>query len=179
LENIDLNAARHWLLEQAARPETVAIGEAGLDKATKTPWVLQIAAFECCVEVSEMTHKPLIVHCVRAFEEILLFKKRRRPQQAWILHGFDKHPQTAQSLLDAGFYLSFGAALFKPNGHAEAALRITPARRFFLETDAAEQVPIEAVYEKAAALLGMRVEAVVQQTNENYRTAFGQNLNTF
>ena len=87
LGNTDLSAAHHWLREQTARPDTLAIGEAGLDKVTSTDWAIQLTAFQYCIEVSEANHKPLIIHCVRAFGEILDLKKRWQPTQPWIFHG--------------------------------------------------------------------------------------------
>lgn len=166
LGNIDLDAARAWLHEQAARPDTFAIGEAGLDKVTSTDWTAQLTAFQCCVEISETTGKPLVIHCVRAFGEILALKKRWKPAQSWIFHGFDKKSQVADTLLSAGCFISFGAALFRSNSHAAEALQHTPAERFFLETDASD-LSIEAVYERAAALRGTTLAALQAQVWEN------------
>lgn len=57
-------------------------------------------------------------------------------------------------LLRAGCYLSFGAALFRQKSQAAESLRATPPDRLFLETDDAS-ISIEAVYEQAAAILGI------------------------
>ncbi len=168
LDSIDLDAACAWLHDQAARPDTFAIGEAGLDKATSTDWATQFTAFQYCVEISEASGKPLIIHCVRAFGEILALKKRRKPTQPWIFHGFDKKSQVADTLLSAGCSISFGAALFRPNSHAAEALQHTTAERFFLETDASD-LSIEAVYERAAALRGISLDALQAQVWENAR----------
>ena len=168
LEKNDLEAARQWLHEQAAHPDTLAIGEAGLDKATDTEWAVQLAAFQCCVEISEAARKPLVIHCVRAFGEILDLKKRWHPTQSWVFHGFDKNPKVTEMLLAAGCYVSFGAALFRPNSQAAQALQVTPAERFFLETDASD-LSIEAVYERAAALRGISLAALQAQVWENAR----------
>lgn len=173
LENADLHEAEQWLFEQAACSETLAIGEAGLDKVTATPWDLQLVAFRLCIAVSEQTRKPLIIHCVRAFEEILAEKKRARPVQPWIFHGFAKSENTAQMLLRAACYLSFGAAILKENNPAAAALRTIPADRFFLETDD-EVIGIQEIYEAAGRLRGISPEALERQIEANFQSVFGQ-----
>lgn len=166
LKENDLPAAQIWLIEQAAGPDTVAIGEAGLDKVAYTDWPTQLTAFQYCIEASETFGKPLVIHCVRAYSEILALKKRHAPTQPWIFHGFDKNPKVAESLLVAGCWLSFGAALFRPNSHAARALQHTPAKRFFLETDAPE-LSIGVVYERAAQLRGMSLDTLQAQMMEN------------
>lgn len=171
LEKKNLGSAHQWLHEQAALPTTVAIGEAGLDKATETDRDTQLAAFQHCFETSEAFGKPLIIHCVRAYGEILDLKKRWRPAQPWVFHGFDKNPQVADSVLRAGCWLSFGAALFRPGSHAAQALQSVPAERFFLETDVSD-LSIEAVYERAAALRGISAGALQKQMWANVRAFF-------
>lgn len=178
LENMDFQAAEQWLREQAAHPETLAIGEAGLDKVTTTPWDLQLAAFRLCIAVSEQARRPLIIHCVRAFEEILAEKKRANPVQPWIFHGFTKHENTARMLLQAGCFLSFGAAILQENSPAATALRAIPAGRFFLETDD-QTIDIQEVYAAAARLRDLPPEVLQQQIWANFQVVFGQSSAIF
>ncbi len=172
LDHIDFQTAGQWLRGQAARPGTLAIGEAGLDKATETPWDLQRAAFQLCIAVSEQTHKPLIIHCVRAFEEILSEKNRANPAQPWVFHGFAKNENTAQMLLRAGCYCSFGAAILKENSPAAAALQNIPTDRFFLETDD-RQLDIQAIYRQAALLRNTPPDELQQQIWANFQRVLG------
>lgn len=167
-----VDAAR-WLETQAALPSTLAVGETGLDKRTTTPWPLQQEAFESAIRVAARVGKPLIIHCVKAYEEVLrtLAQLPAAHRPAAIFHGFDKHPQTAQMLLGAGYYLSFGAALFRDNSPAAEALRQTPAERFFLETDD-RQVPISDIYARAADILGLSEEIITEQVWENFHNVF-------
>ncbi len=166
LEEIDLDLTTGWLHEQAASSGTLAIGEAGLDKVCKTPWELQMLAFQHCVEISERFRKPLILHCVRAFSEIIALKKAWKPRQVWIFHGFDKPPSTAAMLLRSGCCLSFGAALFRENGGVLESFRTVPADRFFLETDASP-VSISAIYQRAAALRDLELGALERLLEDN------------
>lgn len=71
LRGVNLKVAEQWLRQQTAQPEVVAVGETGLDKVTETPWNTQIAAFQLCSNLAEEYRKPLVIHCVRAFNEIL------------------------------------------------------------------------------------------------------------
>lgn len=151
LEKKRLTADFDWLEKSAVLPQVVAIGEAGLDKLVEVPVELQEQVFRRQVEISERVGKPMILHCVRAHDQLLNLKKEISPRQNWIFHGFDKHPNMAQRLLDAGCFLSFGAAIFKEKSHAAAALIATPNDRFFLETDD-KYLKIRAVYERAALL---------------------------
>ena len=173
LESAGLDAARQWLRRQAGLSEVSAIGEAGLDKVCDTPWALQQEAFEYCIAVSEMVRKPLIVHCVRAFNEVIQIKKQLKPRQIWIFHGYNKHPDTARMLLNEGCFLSFGAALLKSGNHSAEALQETPDDRFFLETDDAADVDIADIYTKAASLRDISTEQLEELLAKNMRNCFG------
>lgn len=172
LQGVNLNVAEKWLREQASLPEVVAIGEAGLDKVTATPWELQVRAFQLCSDVAEEFRKPLVIHCVRAFGETLTLKKMWKPAQPWIFHGFDKSAETAAMLLNAGCRLSFGTALFRDNSHAAEALRQTPPGRFLLETDVSE-FSIRQVYERAAEVRNISLADLEQLVEANFRALFG------
>ena len=78
-----------WL-EQIIQSDSrvVALGEAGLDKVCDTPLDLQIQAFRKVIELSETHHLPLVIHSVKATEELLALHKEYHPAQAWIIHGF-------------------------------------------------------------------------------------------
>ncbi len=167
------NSEKQWLDQQSVLPGVCAIGEAGLDKACDTPWLLQEAAFRYCIGISETVQKPLVIHCVRAFNEVIQIKKQLKPNQTWIFHGYNKHPDTARMLLQEGCFLSFGAALLKPENHSAQALQQTPEDRFFLETDDEKEVDIAAVYERAALLRGISIEQLKVLMGKNARTFLG------
>ncbi len=170
-----LDKATKWLLEQSASHHCVVIGEAGLDKITSTNWDLQLQAFEVCIECAVALQKPLIIHCVRAYDEVLAIKRRwdRHDRQVpWIFHGFNKKESVARQILDAGACLSFGAALLNPRFPAADALRICPEDRFFLETDDQTEVSIAAVYAAAAGIKGISVPALGQQMALNFQKYF-------
>lgn len=167
LNGLHWTEAEQWLHTQAAQANNFAIGEAGLDKKCDTPWEVQMQAFEQCIKVSETQQLPLIIHCVRAFSELIRLKKRLKPTQAWILHGFQKNPAIAQQCLDAGCYLSYGEALLQEKGHTAASLMQTPVTQLFLETDRSNAA-IADIYQKTASLLGIEMGSLTAQIEQNW-----------
>ena len=53
----------------------VAIGEAGLDTLAESPMDLQKEVFLAQANLAEETHKPLIIHCVKAWRISLPVKR--------------------------------------------------------------------------------------------------------
>ena len=97
------------LLEDiAGRENVVMIGETGIDKLHEPDVEYQITVLKRHIELSEQLGKPLILHCVRASNELCALHKALRPSQPWIIHGFRNNANVARRLLDAGFYLSYG-----------------------------------------------------------------------
>ena len=81
------------------------------------------------------------------------------------MHGFNKKKETAEELLDKGFYLSFGKALLYNLSLQETA-RDAPLDRIFLETDTAEE-PIDEVYLKFAEIKEMPIEVLENEIHKN------------
>ena len=79
-----------FLQQQLQRKQFVAVGEAGLDKLAKASMELQLAVFKEQVKLSEKLGLPLIIHCVKAMEELLAVKKESRPQQPWVPSSWSK-----------------------------------------------------------------------------------------
>jgi TatD DNase family protein len=167
LSGIDWSNCQEQLLEAAAIPNVLAIGEAGLDKIHGAEWSVQVKAFEVCISVSEALHKPLVIHCVRAFNEVLALKKKWQPKQSWIFHGFNKNGTIADQVLTAGAYLSFGAALLVQSGPVQTVFTGVPLDKIFLETDD-QTVPIAEIYLKAAALKKITLEELQHQIELNF-----------
>lgn len=156
-------------LEQMARhPQVLAIGEAGLDHLAAAPMEIQLEAFRQQALLAEKTEKPLIIHLVKATDQLLALKKAMAPRQAWVIHGFRGKPQMAESLLHHGFHLSFGEK-YQPE-----SLRITPADRLFLETDEST-VPIADIYARAAATRGITAEELRLYVAQNVHKVFLSN----
>lgn len=126
--------ARLQALEEALKEErVVALGEAGLDRLQGGPMDVQTAVFRQEIALAEEYRLPMVIHCVRAFHELLQLKKELRPIQPWIIHGFRGKESVARELLRHGCHLSFGAR-FQPD-----AVRTVPLDRLLIETDEATE----------------------------------------
>lgn len=136
----------------ASHPNCVAIGECGLDKNVSQNLELQKIIFERHIQLSEALKKPLVIHCVRAYNELITLKKKFQPQQTWILHGFNKKQSVADMLLEKGICLSFGKALLT-NKTLQSVFRTIPDGFYFFETDDAD-ISVTEIYKKAVELKG-------------------------
>jgi TatD DNase family protein len=150
--------------------ECLALGECGLDKRIKIPIALQIAVFEKQILLAEKYQKPLVLHLVAAFDELIAIKKRMKISVPIIIHGFSKNEQVAKQLIDNGCYISFGKYLLR-NPELETVFQSIPNDKFFLETDTIEET-LEEVYTLAAKYKNSSLEVVQKQIEMNYSLVF-------
>lgn len=148
----------------------LAIGECGLDKRTETPFGLQEQVFERHLQLAQEYKKPVIIHCVAAFQELIAMRNAMTISVPLVVHGFSKSPELAKQLLDNGFYLSFGKYLLLNPG-LEETFGMVPDDRYFLETDSAAN-SILSVYERAAIYRKQTLEQVSTQTASNFSSIF-------
>lgn len=135
-------------VSQLARlAKIVAIGETGLDKhtaKTANDYHFQQEVFISHARLSEEVKKPLIIHCVKAWDDLLNIRKAIHPEVPWIIHGFRGKKLLASRLIDAGFHLSFGMYY-----QMESLKEAWACRRLLLETDD-KQIDIRDVYKQVA-----------------------------
>ncbi|NHM07398.1 TatD family hydrolase [Flavobacterium sp. CYK-4] len=153
----------------------LAVGECGLDKRIETPFQLQTVVFEKQLHLAEQYQKPVILHCVAAFQEVIETKKRLQISVPMVIHGFSKNSETAKQLLDNGFYISFGKYLLR-NSELETVFTSVPNDRFFLETDTVEE-SIREVYGLAAKYKNMEIELLKQTVRSNFNQVFKSKIN--
>ena len=158
--------------EKLKLPSCLALGECGLDKRIDIPMELQTSVFKQQLEIVQQTEKPIILHCVAAYDEVIAVKKELDIKNPMIIHGFSKNEQVANSLLKNGFYLSFGKYLLR-NPDLEKVIKFAPENKILLETDTIEQSIYE-VYEKAALIRGISVAAMQTIVFQNYLNIFKQ-----
>lgn len=164
-----------WLAGEGALPSAEeiasaeAVGEIGLDKASAVDFGLQTALFQAQLRLAEEHRKPVVLHVVRAYEEVLkALDEVHLP--AVIFHGFIGSPELAERLIRRGFYLSFGERTFR-SSKTQEALRRVPLERLFIETDEC-RMPLAEIYEKAAEVKGITCEELQLATYENYLKLF-------
>jgi len=148
----------------------LALGECGLDKRIEFPLELQQMVFEKQLLLAQKENKPVVIHCVAAFQEIIATKKRLKITVPMIIHGFSKNGQVAKELFDNGFYISFGKYLLR-NPELKTVFQSIPNDSFFLETDTIDE-GIEAVYELAAQYKNWSLDELHQQIKSNFAAVF-------
>jgi TatD DNase family protein len=163
-ENVGIFLAN--VMKAASSANLVAIGEAGFDKLRGPDLKIQTKAFEGQVRISEEIKKPVFIHCVRAWDELLPAHKRLKPKMPWLIHGFRGKPELAQQLIAKGMYLSFWFD-FVIRAESSELLRSLPRERIFLETDGAD-VDISMIYAKVAADLEIQVAELKAVVMKNY-----------
>ena len=101
------HAEAQWkaLQDSVNDPRIIAIGEAGLDKLKGASISLQTSIFRKEIDLAETYGLPMVIHCVRAFNELIQLKKAYKPTQPWIIHGFRENLPSRKNLsdTDAGF----------------------------------------------------------------------------
>ena len=148
-----------------------AVGEIGLDKVCGIDFESQRRVFEEQLRLAEEQQKAVVLHCVKAFEEVMTMLDKHT-LRAVIFHGFIGSKEQAERAVKKGYYLSFGARTESSTKTIEA-LRVTPLDRLFVETDEAE-VTIEAMYQTIARLRYIEVEELKRATAANYKRIFSK-----
>ena len=170
----DLTEGSLLLLEEKLLtfPRVVALGEAGLDRICSTPYSKQLYFFREEVKLADRLDLPLIIHLVRAQDDLVRLKKELRPDSPWLIHGFRGKPEQATQLLRLGFYLSFGRHF-----HSESLALAYGEGRVFLETDDIPNLSIASVYSEASRSLGISLEELREKLYDQALTFFPRLLN--
>ena len=143
------------------------VGECGLDKLAITNFEEQIRVFRAQVVLADEWKRPVIIHCVRAYNEILELHNKLKPDTPWILHGYTGGPLLTKQLTKRGFYFSFGKSIFNPKSKSIESLRWLPLDRIFVETDEFKG-NVEDVYQHAALLKEVSPELLKQEVWNNF-----------
>lgn len=161
----DSDARFQHLYKIASDPRIVAIGETGLDKIKGPSMEVQISLFKQHIELSENLKKPLIIHAVKAWEELYHTRKESSPTQPWIIHGFRGNLQITQQMAKAGFMFSIGERF------NSESLKYIPKESLFLETDESE-IEIKEVYQQVANAMNIEIEDLATQIAQNVHRVF-------
>ena len=168
------------LLERAARPKVVAIGETGLDYHwCKGDLAWQHQRFVLHIEAAKRSGLPLVVHTRDAAEDTMR-RLREHQAHAGVIHCFTEDVRIAKLALDLGFYISFsGIVTFKNAAAIQEAARYVPLDRMLVETDSPYLAPVpkrgkpnEPAYVRhtaafVAQLRGDSLENIAQATTAN------------
>jgi TatD DNase family protein len=162
------------IIEKAASFKNVlAVGEIGLDKL-KPEFELQNLVFNKQVCIANNHQKPIIIHCVKAYAELLELLKAGTIKVPVIIHRYSGNKTTAEQLIRFDCYLSFGHELFHTNSKTPHVFRSLPMDRIFLETDDSEKT-IQAIYQKASDIKELSLKDISESVRINFQTCFNFN----
>ena len=149
----------------ALHPQVLMIGETGLDKKKgNAPIELQKEVFREHIRLSELLHKPLIIHCVKAIDEILAIRKETRATRPWILHGFRGGIEQWKQLSRAGLYVSIG------HQYNTEFIKQLPLQHLFIESD--DTTELTSVYNLVNHDTGKTISELKEQVGQNILRLF-------
>lgn len=161
------------IIEEKLQTENcLAIGECGLDKRIEIPLELQISVFEKQLALAEKYKKPVVIHCVAAFQELITIKKKMKISVPVVVHGFSKNNQLAVQLIKEGFYISFGKYLLK-NPELKTVFQDIPNDFFFLETDTIDK-NIQTIYDLASEYKNISINELKDIISCNFKRVFNK-----
>ncbi|BDD07312.1 TatD family hydrolase [Aureibacter tunicatorum] len=158
-------------IKKCAEDESfLAVGECGLDRVCNTDFDLQRKVFVQQIAISEAVSKPMVIHSVKAYSDILSYRKKMKLNCPWIIHGFQGSVQIAEQLIDKGCFLSFGKAIFRRK--IQEVFEQLPLQKLFLETDE-DQIKIAKVLESASEVRNMEKNELNSILWDNFSRIFG------
>jgi TatD DNase family protein len=175
------------LVELAADPKVVAIGETGLDYYRlegDLEW--QRSRFRVHIEAAKKCGKPLIIHTRSAKADTLrIVAEERAGEIGGVFHCFTEDIETAWKAIELGFHISFsGIVTFKNAVELKKIATELPLERILVETDSPYLAPVpyrgklnEPAYVRHVAaeiaqLRGIPLELLAEKTTENFCRLF-------
>lgn len=171
LDKIDAEDVIKNIRQAAENNQVLAIGECGLDRAIDISLDYQTEIFVEQLKIAEDFGKPVVIHSVRAYPEIISIRNKNKFKVPWIMHGFTGHEQVARQLIEKDCYLAFGKFLFYRESKAPILFPELSNDRIFLECDE-DLKPIEMVYQKACELKNVSVEELKISLAANFKKVF-------
>ena len=165
--SIDLKL--NLIKELALHPCCLAIGEIGLDKLRGPALDIQRKAFVEQAKIAEETNLPVIIHCVKSWNELRELKKYLQPKSTWIYHGFSK-ASILKEVVGEGIVISLGEHI-NYNQNLQSAVVDLPLNKMLFETDDAK-IGINQVYEKVSELKKIPLHDLEKSIEENIYNIF-------
>ncbi|WP_149914240.1 TatD family hydrolase [Sphingobacterium cavernae] len=164
------------LLKSYATNENVlAIGECGLDKITETDWNIQVEIFEKQIQLANVLQKPLIVHCVRAYQEIFVILRDKKVNVPVVFHGFNKKSELGDSILNQGYFISLGTSILK--GNQDDFIQSVNLTKIFFETDN-KSINVVDIYSYFCTVRKISMSDLQEQIVKNFQNVFRYNILT-
>lgn len=169
INQVNINHVIECIKNNASNTNILAIGECGLDKIINTNFEIQLQVFIEQIRIAQTHNKPLIIHCVKAFNQLIALKNEYNNNIAWIVHGYRNNLTIAQQLINNNFYLGFGSSL--TTAHNAIVFKQIPLQNIFLETDNSE-MPINEIYKLASRIKQISVSEIELAIEQNFKKVF-------
>jgi TatD DNase family protein len=177
------------LLAELARfaQKAVAIGEIGLDYLLDdVPRERQLTAFRGQLRLAVEVGLPLLIHCRRAFQDLLrILREERAERVGGAMHAFSGSTEVARECIGLGFAISVaGPVTYRNAVRPVDVAREIPLQHLLLETDAPDLTPepfrgsgnepahLVATARKVAEIKGMTLDEVAAATTSNAERTF-------
>lgn len=162
-----------FLAKALTLPNVVALGECGLDRVKSIENIdCQLKILAQQIELAQQMRKPIVIHCVRAFSELLHIQRTMRPKTPLIVHGFDKNETILMDLIRQNFFISVGASVLRGGKWATLLPKI-PIEKLLLETDNTH-FTIQNIYEKVSQILNIDLDILQENIFKNYKNLMAQ-----
>ena len=149
------------ILEHRLNNNILAVGEIGLDKLYPG-FELQKEVFTQQINIANSLKKPIIIHCVKSFSEILSILKKNNIEVPVIFHGFNSSSEIAKEIIAQNYYISLGKILFQNQGKVLNYIKEIPLKNIFFETDNSEY-NIEQIYRKASQIFEIDESKIIKE----------------
>ncbi len=187
------------LLELAAKPKVVGIGETGLDYfrlngRSHADMAWQRERFRVHIQAARTAGLPLVIHTRSASDDTLAILRECGETggegcAGGVFHCFTETEAVARAALDLGFDISFSGILtFKNAQNLRDIVAWMPMDRLLIETDSPYLAPVPHrgktnqpawvawVAQQIADIKGLSIEAVAQATSDNFERLFSKSL---
>ncbi|MGB8713866.1 MAG: TatD family hydrolase [Onishia taeanensis] len=125
-----------------AHPEVVAVGECGIDARFEDTLDAQWVLFKAQLRIAKARHLPVVIHCVRANDQVARCLKEVGLPAGGLIHAFAGSLQQAQRFLALGFVLGLGGAVTHERAQRlRRCVADLPEDGFVLETDSPDMPP--------------------------------------
>ncbi|MDP2089047.1 MAG: TatD family hydrolase [Flavobacteriaceae bacterium] len=153
----------------------IAIGECGMDRAIKSDFQFQKNVFKLQLKLAEKFKKPVIVHCVKAYHDLIEIIRKENITIPIVFHGFSKNQHIHSLCLKIPtIYFSYGKSLLNSKT-TQVNLMSTPIERFLLETDDSD-VEIQEIYQTASLIKNIPIDSLKKQLFLNFQNIFKAEL---
>lgn len=156
------------LVNIASVKQVLAIGEIGLDLLRGGDIHTQKSLFIRQIELANQIQKPIMIHCVKAWDDLIAIYKKYKKNSDWVIHGFRGGVNQAKQLCDLGFKISIGEYYNKE------ALKCIPIDSLFLETDVSK-ISILSVYQNISKDMGIELQELIAIVSQNVHNTFFKN----